>query len=276
MNLEEIETFLKIVECNNIMQASELLYISQSTASTRMQCLEEELGYPLIIRQKGHRNITLTDHGQTFLPIARGLMGLWKDALDIEKNGHKMEIIIGATDSVNNFILQPFYHEIIENYPEYYLNIQTHHSHEIYRLVDQQKIDLGFVSNLYPYSNIDIQELYHEELVIIADQTFDLDHYYKYDEIYTHYSDDYEIYHHTYLKDANLLLTAGTISMCLRLLNPQRYTIVPLSIARVYILNHTEYKIFHLKDPFIRRGYMIQNKYGRKDLSKIIDLIKIK
>ena len=57
MNLAEIETFLTIVNTKSITRTADLLFLSQPTVSHRLTSLENELGFPLVIRQKGHKQV---------------------------------------------------------------------------------------------------------------------------------------------------------------------------------------------------------------------------
>jgi hypothetical protein len=52
MNLAEIETFLTIVNTKSITRTADLLFLSQPTVSHRLTSLENELGFPLVIRQR--------------------------------------------------------------------------------------------------------------------------------------------------------------------------------------------------------------------------------
>lgn len=47
MNILNIETFLTIVETQSLSKASEKLFVSQSTISTRLNSLEKELNTTL-------------------------------------------------------------------------------------------------------------------------------------------------------------------------------------------------------------------------------------
>ena len=57
MNLAEIETFLTIVNTKSITRTADLLFLSQPTVSHRLNSLENELGFPLVIRNKGHKQV---------------------------------------------------------------------------------------------------------------------------------------------------------------------------------------------------------------------------
>ena len=65
MNLAEIETFLTIVNTKSITRTADLLFLSQPTVSHRLTSLENELGFPLVIRQKGDRKSTRLNSSHT-------------------------------------------------------------------------------------------------------------------------------------------------------------------------------------------------------------------
>lgn len=61
MTLLEIEAFLAIIQHGTMSAAAKALYITQPALTRRIQKMEQELGYPLIVRQKGHRAVRLTE-----------------------------------------------------------------------------------------------------------------------------------------------------------------------------------------------------------------------
>ena len=70
MTLAEVETFLSIVATRSITRTAELLFLSQPTISHRLSSLEDELGFELIVRRKGHKTVELTPKGEEFIPVA--------------------------------------------------------------------------------------------------------------------------------------------------------------------------------------------------------------
>ncbi|MEG0503759.1 MAG: LysR family transcriptional regulator, partial [Raoultibacter sp.] len=50
MNIENLECFVEVASCGNFTKAAERMFLVQSTASRRVQRLEEELGETLIVR----------------------------------------------------------------------------------------------------------------------------------------------------------------------------------------------------------------------------------
>ena len=79
MNIVCVETFLTVTRTRTILQAANLLYVSQSTVSGRLKQLESELGVTLIERKKGMRGIELTEKGKLFVPLAERWVQLNKE-----------------------------------------------------------------------------------------------------------------------------------------------------------------------------------------------------
>ena len=61
MDTELARTFLSVVSAGNFSSAAERLHVSQSTVSTRINTLEEQLRCRLFVRNKA--GTTLTVHG---------------------------------------------------------------------------------------------------------------------------------------------------------------------------------------------------------------------
>ena len=76
MDLSEIETFLTIVNTKSITKTADILFLSQPTVSHRLKALEKELGFPLIVRKKGFKNVELTSKGSEFVSIAERYISL--------------------------------------------------------------------------------------------------------------------------------------------------------------------------------------------------------
>ena len=72
MDTELARTFLTVVTAGNFIAAAERLHVSQSTVSTRIQTLEQQLGCTLFVRNKA--GATLTSAGRQFQRHASALV----------------------------------------------------------------------------------------------------------------------------------------------------------------------------------------------------------
>lgn len=167
MNLSEIETFLTIVNTKSITKTAELLFLSQPTVSHRLRSLEDELGFSLIIRKKGHKQVELTAKGTEFITIAERWISLWKETQALQLNQEQLLLIIGCTDSLNTALLAPLYRHILHSDYRLDLNIRTHQSSELYNILNNHDIDIGFVYHHLHYKNIISERLYEEKLYLV-------------------------------------------------------------------------------------------------------------
>jgi DNA-binding transcriptional LysR family regulator len=78
MNLNELRTFLAIVESGSLIRASEVLNVTQSTVTARLHTLEQEMGEKLIHRSKS--GATMSAAGMRLHRYADTMVDLWRQA----------------------------------------------------------------------------------------------------------------------------------------------------------------------------------------------------
>lgn len=64
MDTESLYLFRDLCRTRNMTQTAKNFYLTQSTLSKRLARLEEELGYPLLLRSKGRQEAELTGKGE--------------------------------------------------------------------------------------------------------------------------------------------------------------------------------------------------------------------
>lgn len=270
MTYELIETFLSVVTYGNISAAAKYLYVSQSTVSSRMQMLEQELGVSLFIREKGRRQIELTPYGNSFIPIASQWASLWKETLNLKTLKNIQTITIASVDAVNNCTLASFFNDCIEMFPDIRLCIRTHHSDEIHELVESRVADIGFVFSRNNYTDIVSKPIYRELMALMC--RADSDYYDQMDpaeldvenEIFLNWGIDYMRWHDTYIKGGKYnAIQVNTGAMLQGYLNVRnRWAIAPMSVIEYAIKNNDNLTYYSLKgSPPPRICYEITNRY---------------
>jgi DNA-binding transcriptional LysR family regulator len=78
MDMDQVRTFLEVVEAGSFVRAAEALNVTQSTVSARIKELEVRLGQPLFVRRKS--GATLTTAGKRFQPHAATLLHVLQQA----------------------------------------------------------------------------------------------------------------------------------------------------------------------------------------------------
>ncbi|MDR1766413.1 MAG: LysR family transcriptional regulator [Lachnospiraceae bacterium] len=166
MNLADIETFLAIAGTKSITKTADTLYLSQPTVSHRLRMLEEELGFPLILRGKGQKTAELTPKGAAFVSVAERFAALWQETRSLAHSEDRGFLSIGCTDSLNIALMAGFYRQLQETGQPIDLGIHTHQSPELYGLLDRREIDIGFVYYHLHYNNILAERIYEERLYL--------------------------------------------------------------------------------------------------------------
>ena len=87
MRFEQLQYLMETVETGSISEASKKLYISQQGLSDSLRRLENEMGVPILIRNK--KGVTLTKQGMSLYPYAKKVAESYREMqayLDAAKN----------------------------------------------------------------------------------------------------------------------------------------------------------------------------------------------
>jgi DNA-binding transcriptional LysR family regulator len=78
MNLDELRTFLEVIDCGSLIAAAPRLHVSPSTVTARINALEEQLGCQLLHRNKSGAELTAA--GFRLQRYAELMTQLWRQA----------------------------------------------------------------------------------------------------------------------------------------------------------------------------------------------------
>lgn len=129
MNIRNLEYFIKVVDTNSFTKAAEELFISQSAISQQIKALEDELGFPLIIRNR--KGFELTQAGKYLYIEGKNIIANIKEienhATYISKNNNK-ELKIGHVVNYGYQELKKALRIFSAKYPEIKISIkdETH------------------------------------------------------------------------------------------------------------------------------------------------------
>lgn len=107
MNIEHLDYLLEVYNCGSINKAAKYLYLSQSHLSKIIKNLENELGYPLVIRSKS--GLTFTHAGKVFIQSAEKIVRESHAIRKIPEQLKKNEAL-SIVCSSDPFLLNAFFH----------------------------------------------------------------------------------------------------------------------------------------------------------------------
>ena len=141
MEIKNLTTFVHVAELGSFSRAGEWLGYSQPTVSVQIRQLEEELGSRLFDRI-GHA-VRLTDKGREVLPYAQKVCLLCRQMThgELDTGGAESSVRLATSDSLSSLILESF-PRIRRLYPGVRLELTTAGTGELFRLLDQNEVDL--------------------------------------------------------------------------------------------------------------------------------------
>lgn len=118
MEIRHLQTFITIVELEGFTKAAEHLGYAQSTITSHIQILENELGEVLFDRLG--KKIILTNVGKDLVPYAKQMLHVYKEIKNItsEQNGVSGDLIIGAGESLSIYRLGKILKEYKKSFPK--------------------------------------------------------------------------------------------------------------------------------------------------------------
>lgn len=158
----------------NITKAAQLLYMSQPALTSRLQHIEREFNVQLVIRST--KGIQFTPEGEYLVKISDEMLGRLnniKNEIRNLSNTTAGTIEIGASNYLTLYTLPKILQQFKELYPHADFKVATDWSKDIFGLVANNKVHVGFVSIDYGGCK-DIHLLYEEPICVASTTPFEL------------------------------------------------------------------------------------------------------
>ena len=143
VNIRKYEAFVRAVELGSLSKAAEELGYTQSGISHMMQSLEEEVGFPLMVRTSS--GIQANSEGEMLLPVIRQLLNT-NESLEQYiakiKGADTGRIRIAAYPSVATYWLPGIIRDFQKDYPHVAIQIFEGGSDTIEEIMDNRQAEL--------------------------------------------------------------------------------------------------------------------------------------
>jgi len=164
IDLDQVRTFVAVIEAGSFQDAAVRLGIAQPTVSQHVKKLEATLGYLLIERTRVQAGTTA--HGARFLPYAKRLLQVAERAQNALDRGH---LAIGASSNIGVYILQPFLKTFRSMQPPTSrLNLRIGTNADVAKQLEDAEIDIGLMEWWDERPGFAAQIWRHERLVVIV------------------------------------------------------------------------------------------------------------
>jgi DNA-binding transcriptional LysR family regulator len=168
MDTELARTFLTVVTAGNFITAAERLHVSQSTVSTRIHTLEQQLGCTLFVRNKA--GTTLTAAGRQFQRHASTLVRTVEQArhdIGIPK-GFLGTLVVGGRIGLWEEYLLRWLPLMQASNPEISIRAESALEPEIMQGLVEGRIDIGVMYTPQSRPGLKVEQLFEEQLVLVS------------------------------------------------------------------------------------------------------------
>lgn len=194
MNLDELRTFLEVVESGSLVAASRRLNVTQSTVTARINGLEQQIGQKLLHRNKS--GAELTSPGFKFKRYAEVMVQLWGQAryeVSLPK-GFEGVCNVGLEFDLWRDVGQRFLDHVRDNCPGVAIAVWPGEQRMLDRWLNIGLVDLAFCYAPQSGEKFASRVLFHDELVLVSSRRHtaaDLDQSY----IYVDHGDEFRRQH---------------------------------------------------------------------------------
>ncbi|MCL7494455.1 MULTISPECIES: LysR family transcriptional regulator [Streptomyces] len=171
MQLQQLRYFTAVADTRHFTRAAEREHVAQPSLSQQIRSLERELGAELFHRARGH--ITLTDAGETLLPLARRILA---DAETARREVQEVarlrrgRLRLGAPPSLCASLVPDVLRAFHTAYPGVELIVTEDGSQDLVRALADGALDLALIITPLPVQApaLVTSDLLREELVVVS------------------------------------------------------------------------------------------------------------
>jgi DNA-binding transcriptional LysR family regulator len=168
MDTELARTFLTVIGSGNFITAADQLHVSQSTVSTRIHALEDQLGCKLFVRNKA--GTTLTSAGRQFQRHAATLVRTIEQARhDIGiPEGFSGALVVGGRMGLWEAFLLNWLQMLREARPEISVRAESALEPELMQGLIEGRLDIGVMYTPQLRPGLKLEQLFEEKLVMVS------------------------------------------------------------------------------------------------------------
>lgn len=145
-DLELLRTFVSVVDAGGFTKAGERVNRTQSTVSQQIRKLEEQLGRPLLLRQRASKHIELTEDGERLIGYARRLVTLALEARSVLGGSDETFVVkLGVPEDFDVQRLMGLLSGFAQQFPRIRLDTVNGLSVDLHARLESKDIDLALV-----------------------------------------------------------------------------------------------------------------------------------
>ncbi len=294
MNIQQIEYVLAVKELGNFSSAAEKCNITQSTLSTMIGKLEEQIGIQIFDRKT--KPVSITKEGEVLIQQMKIIafeLDRFKETTQMLKGELVGNLSIGVIPTVAPYLLPGFLNDFAREFPKMEFTVSEMTTGQIIESLKRRELDLGILAT--PLNQNEIMELplYSESFVLydcsgvnyssdtVSISEINFENLWLMEEghcLSTQVLNICDFKHGSYRRH-NFNFRAGSIDSLIRFVRKNKgLTLLP-ELATLEFTEMEKERLFRLQDPVPIRsiGIVTHEHFVKKGLLKVMqEKIQIK
>ena len=167
MEMRQLRYFAAVARTGSFSRAARECHVAQPSLSQQIIKLEEEVGERLFERTQ--RKALLTPAGSLLLPHAVSILEAARvGQQEIREMGGQLrgKILLGALPTIAPYFLPEIIYSFRKKYPAVDLTLHEDTTQQLLRALEENELDLAFISEAPRNPRIEVQQLFSEELFL--------------------------------------------------------------------------------------------------------------
>lgn len=164
-----IEAFVAIAQLGNFVRASAHLNLSQAALSHRIRKLEDDIGTRLLLRTT--REVSLTEAGQEFLPIARRnleALSTAYSAVQTKARAQQQTLTFACLPTIAHFYLPCVLEAFAISHPYISIRLQEQPAYRVRELVISGEAEFGVILTGVQRWDLEFKEVRREDYHLLV------------------------------------------------------------------------------------------------------------
>ena len=166
-SIRQLRYLVAVAEHRHFSKAAEACFVTQSTLSTAIRELEQQLG--VVIFERDRKSVLITPVGEKLLARARAILGEVEDFVSLaraEKGSLNGEIRLGVIPTIGPFLLPKMLGELRQAYGKLRLYLKEEISSRLAVMLKQGQLDVLILAFPYPLRDVETVTLFEDEFVL--------------------------------------------------------------------------------------------------------------
>lgn len=169
-NLKHLHYLVTLHREQHFNRAAQQCHVSQSTLSTAIQNLEEQLNGQLL--ERDHKTFIFTAFGLEVVERSKQLLAQANELMDFAQNAGDWQagsVKIGVIPTIAPFLFQPMIHSITENLPKIKVQLQEDTTDNLIKQLNIGSLDLLILALPLPTPGCKQMIIGHDPFHLVAD-----------------------------------------------------------------------------------------------------------